>query len=147
MRTTSVNNVTDNDFWQGIMSKQQPVFPRQWQKRYFVLDTKILKYYKNKSDYDQNKLPKGVLNFNQIWIEDEYIDKDKKINLQMKGSKRVFNLWVAKNDEYGVWKSKLTHSINTSLGTQKQIQMDQYSKDLEENVDFWRFLRISEEEL
>ena len=147
MRTTSVNNVTDNDFWQGIMSKQQPVFPRQWQKRYFVLDTKILKYYKNKSDYDQNKLPKGVLNFNQIWIEGEYIDKDKKINLQMKGSKRVFNLWVAKNDEYGVWKSKLTHSINTSLGTQKQIQMDQYSKDLEENVDFWRFLRISEEEL
>lgn len=30
MRATSVNNVTEDDFYQGMLWKQQPVFPRQW---------------------------------------------------------------------------------------------------------------------
>ena len=62
-RATSVNVITDDDFFQGMLQKQQPVFPKQWQRRFFVLDTKILKYYKSKQDYETNKLPKGVINF------------------------------------------------------------------------------------
>ena len=116
MRAASVNNITEDDFYQGMLWKQQPVFPRRWQKRFFVLDTKVLKYYKSKQDYETNKLPKGVINFQQIWVEAELVEKEFKINLSMKGSKRVFNLRCANELDFGQWSSKLRHSINSSLG-------------------------------
>lgn len=45
------------------MDKQSPSFHKAWQKRYFVLDKKILKYFKNKADYEAQKPPKGAINF------------------------------------------------------------------------------------
>ena len=65
----------------------------------------------------------------------------------MKGSQRVFNLWCSTEDEYQAWKNKLNASIISSLGFQQQLKMENYEKDLEKNIDFWRFLRIGEAEL
>lgn len=45
------------------MEKKSPSFHKIWQKRYFVLDKRVLKYYKNKQDYISRKPPKGVINF------------------------------------------------------------------------------------
>lgn len=46
MSAASVNIITDDDFHHGMLQKRQPKLLKQWQKRFFVLDTKILKYYK-----------------------------------------------------------------------------------------------------
>jgi hypothetical protein len=55
--------LTADDFHKGMMDKQSPKFFKQWQKRYFVLEAKTLKYYKTQTDYDKKKPPKGVVNF------------------------------------------------------------------------------------
>jgi hypothetical protein len=41
-----IDVLTADDFHKGMMMKQSPSFLKKWQKRYFVLDTKMLKYYK-----------------------------------------------------------------------------------------------------
>ena len=38
--------LTAEDRHEGYMEKQSPSFHKRWQKRYFVLDYKMLKYYK-----------------------------------------------------------------------------------------------------
>jgi hypothetical protein len=43
---------TDNDKHEDFMIKQSPSFHKAWQKRYFVLDKKILKYFKSKAEYE-----------------------------------------------------------------------------------------------
>ncbi len=45
------------------MEKKSPNFIKRWQKRYFVLDKRILKYYKNRKNYENFLEPKGVINF------------------------------------------------------------------------------------
>ena len=55
--------LTAEDRQQGIMEKQSPSFHKRWQKRYFVLDNRMLKYYKTEQDFLSSKPPKGVLNF------------------------------------------------------------------------------------
>ena len=84
--------LTTDDSHAGLIEKQSPSFHKRWQKRYFVLDKKILKYFKNKADFDSQKPPKGAINFSQIWITMSSKKDSKKIDLQIKGSNRVFNL-------------------------------------------------------
>lgn len=43
--------LTSNDSHQDYIEKQSPNILKKWQKRYFVLDKRILKYYKSKEDY------------------------------------------------------------------------------------------------
>lgn len=76
MRTVSlarpsvrVDILTEDDSESGILEKQSPNFFKMWQKRFFVLDQKILKYFKSRNDFTNQKAPKGVINFNQIWVE------------------------------------------------------------------------------
>ena len=45
------------------MTKESPSFFRIWQRRYFVLAHRKLKYYKSRSDYKVKNTPKGVINF------------------------------------------------------------------------------------
>jgi len=52
----------------------------------------MLKYFKSEADYNNLKPPKGVLNFQQIWVELEFKDIQMKIDLKIMGSKRVFNM-------------------------------------------------------
>ena len=47
--------LTENDSHKGWMMKQSPSFLKSWQKRYFVLVAKMLKYYKTQNDYDSKK--------------------------------------------------------------------------------------------
>jgi hypothetical protein len=51
------------------MEKQSPNILKTWQKRYFVLEKRILKYFKSKEEFLAQKPPKGVINFQQIWVE------------------------------------------------------------------------------
>lgn len=55
--------LTADDYHKGMLEKQSPKLLKQWQKRYFVLEAKTLKYYKSQNDYDKKKAPKGVINF------------------------------------------------------------------------------------
>ena len=73
------------------MEKQSPSFHKRWQKRYFVLCKRVLKYYKGKTDYRNDLPPKGVINFEQVWVEDEYFDDSNKINLKIKDAQEYFD--------------------------------------------------------
>jgi len=53
----------EEDSHKGYLEKQSPSFLKHWQKRYFVLERKMLKYFKNEAEYNNGKPPKGVLNF------------------------------------------------------------------------------------
>lgn len=39
--------ITSDDYQTGIMEKESPNILKTWQKRYFILDKRVLKYYKN----------------------------------------------------------------------------------------------------
>ena len=127
------------------MEKQSPSFLKRWQKRYFVLSKKMLRYYKSEADYNAGKPPKGVLNFQQIWIEPEFQDLQHKINLKIMGSERIFNLKCSSQDNYMIWQKRLRHSIKSSLGKIKEIRLDKYRDDVSKHFDYWRFLRIDEQ--
>ena len=55
--------LTEDDTLAGYMQKQSPSFLKQWQKRYFLLEKKMLKYYKSDKAHFDGKPPKGVINF------------------------------------------------------------------------------------
>ena len=78
------------------------------------MDTKILKYYKSEAEYYNGKPPKGVINFQQVWVEGDYNEKQLKINLSMVGAKRVFNLKCCYRSDFDNWSAKLKHAISTS---------------------------------
>lgn len=73
--------LTEDDFCEGWCDKQQPNMLKRWQKRYFVLDKKLIKYYKKKEDYIERRQPKGVLNLKQIWIKPVFNPLGFKIDL------------------------------------------------------------------
>jgi len=137
--------LSEDDFMSGVMEKQSPSLLKRWQKRYFVLSNKVLKYFKTEQDYLQLKPPKGVLNFQQIWIEPEFKDLQMKIFLKLMGSNRVFNLRCQSQDEFEVWQKKLRHSLISSIGKLKELSMEHYKDDYGSLYDFWRFMRIDEE--
>ena len=66
--------LTEDDTLGGNIQKQSPSFLKQWQKRYFLLEKKMLKYYKSEKAFQEGKPPKGVINFQQIWVEPTFID-------------------------------------------------------------------------
>lgn len=61
-----------------------------------------------------------------------------KINLHIKGTTRIFNLRVAKAEDYEIWKKRISHSIDTSAGKLNECALD------ENDQRYWRNLRISE---
>ena len=85
-RPSMISDVlTEDDNYEGILEKQSPSFLKRWQKRYFVLCKKMLKYYKTEADFRIGKPPKGVLNFQQIWIEPKFQEKERKMDLHIFG--------------------------------------------------------------
>lgn len=81
MRTLSIARpsfqydvLTDDDTQHGYIQKQSPSFLKRWQRRFFVLERKMIKYYKTEADYENKKPPKGILNLQQIWIEPVFKD-------------------------------------------------------------------------
>jgi hypothetical protein len=75
----------------------------------------------------------------------EFFDETRRINLQIKGSDRVFNLRATNQDSYETWKKKITHSVKSSNGVLKDLTIASYSEDFENSFKFWRFMRINEE--
>lgn len=63
------DQLTNEDFHQGIMEKRSPSFHKRMQKRYFVLRNRMLFYYKSEEHYKENMPIKGVLNFQQVCFE------------------------------------------------------------------------------
>lgn len=104
----------------------------------------MLFYYKSKADYDQNKTCKGVINFQQIGVRPEYNDNEMKIKLTLGGSKRSFDLKFLNKFEYQTWQAKLHHSIDKSMGKLKGLSLSDYSDDVNQLFEFWRFLRVPE---
>lgn len=77
---------------QGYVEKQSPSVFKRWQKRYFVLKHKIIRYYKKEEDYRDKKVPKGVVNLNMIWVEPKFVPASLRIDLEIVGTNRVFYL-------------------------------------------------------
>jgi hypothetical protein len=113
--------LNEEDSHRGVIEKQSPSFLKHWQKRYFVLERKMLKYFKNEADYMSGKPPKGVLNFQQIWVEVDFKDIQMKIDLKIKGSKRVFNMRCTSQEQFQLWQRKLRYTINSSIGKLKEL--------------------------
>ena len=105
----------------------------------------MLKYFKNKSEYEKGNPPKGIINFQQVAVLTDFFDETRKINLRIKGSNRVFYLRASNQENYETWKRKITHSVTSSNGVLKDLTIDTYSEDVENSFKFWRFMRISEE--
>lgn len=108
------NSNAEDSVLTGILEKRSPGLLQLWQKRFFVLDQKVLKYYKSETDYKNNVVPKGVLNFQQIWVEPKFQDSKMFINLILIGFKRQFYLKASKKEDYDTWKLKLTQTIAIS---------------------------------
>jgi len=72
-----------------------------------VLGERMLKYYKSEEDYESQQPPKGIINFQQVKVDFEFIELEQKINLKIKGSKRVFNLKCGSPADYDSWQRKL----------------------------------------
>ena len=136
--------INEFDFHEDFMEKQSPSFHKRWQKRYFVLNNCVLKYYKNKADFKNYLPPKGVINFQQVCVEGEYLDEQFKINLKMAGCSRIFHLRCQKQESYMDWKTKLQDSIGLSNGKNQGLSMSLYKDDLKKDHEFWRNLRIQE---
>ena len=64
----------------------------------------------------------------------------------MLGSERKFILKCNKEGEFLAWKKCLSHAINNSNGKKKNLALKTYEDDEGKSVDFWRFLRITEED-
>ena len=43
-----------------------------------------------------------------------------------------------------MWKKRLNHSIDHSIGKKKNLAMNAYLSDISDIFEFWRFLRIPE---
>lgn len=136
--------LTKNDFCEGLVEKQSPSFHKMWQKRYFVLKNRMLFYYKSKADYESQKTCKGVLNFQQICVKAVYNANELKVQLALLGSKRCFALKFQNQAEFEIWQAKLNHSIDRSSGKQKELSLGDYTDDVNQLFEFWRFLRVPE---
>lgn len=139
------DKLTEDDSCSGWVEKQSPSLLKRWQKRYFVLEQKVIKYYKSDQDYYLKKPPKGVINLMQIWVDPTFMDLQLKIDLRLMGSNRVFNLRFQDEKSFKEWQRKLRHSINTSLGKIKELRLDNYKDDINAKFEFWRFLRMHED--
>lgn len=64
--------------------------------------------------------------------------------MNLDGSSRMFELKAPNMEEFMAWQSKLTHSIDLSLGKIKGLSMQDYSDDVNQLFEFWRFLRVPE---
>ena len=74
------------------MEKQSPSMIKLWQKRFFVLEKRMLKYFKSHADFNQGLPPRGIINFEQVCVDREYKDIQYKIDLRIRGSNRIFHL-------------------------------------------------------
>ena len=78
-----------------------------WQKRYFVLKDKLLKYYDKQTDHEEGRVPKGVINFNQICVNAGFTKENLKIELSLLGIDRKFILKSSNESEFTIWKRRL----------------------------------------
>ena len=98
MRTISVSNnlasrsvgLGQDDSHMEYLEKQSPSILKLWQKRFFVLGHRMIKYYKTHADFNQGQPPRGVINFEQVCVDYEFKDIQQRIDLKIRGSNRVF---------------------------------------------------------
>lgn len=67
-----------------------------------------------------------------------------KITLTMDGSTRIFELKAPNMADFLMWQGKLQHAIDLSLGKIKGLSLVDYSDDINQLFEFWRFLRVPE---
>jgi hypothetical protein len=120
--------IEERDEFMGVMEKLRPNFIKTWQKRFFLLEKRALKYYKQESDYINTRSPLGIINFDQIEVVTEFIDKELRINLSIKGCERVFQLRCPEHDKYTQWKNKLIFTIENSVGKKKRLSIKDYQE-------------------
>lgn len=122
----------------GWLKKQSNGLIKNWSYRYFALDGYKLYYFKLPSD----KIPKGIINFNQISIDMIAKPRDlpKKITLKPANSTEKFLIKSSLKSELSEWASILYHTILTSRGKQKKLT------GLSKKGKFWKLERISNTE-
>ena len=104
-----------------------------------MLGDKKLKYYKSEKHYQSDQFPKGVLNFQQIWIEPIFKQSELKIDLAIVGTTRIFFLKCYTEDEYFIWMKRIKHSIDSSIGKLNKTPLDNTQ------LNYWRYLKMTEE--
>lgn len=88
----------------GILLKYSPSWFSGWQERYFVLDNKKIKWFKNVND----KIPQGVLNFDFYkCIVQTVPGKKRCFNLTLNGNDRVFQIKAHSEDDSMEWQQAL----------------------------------------
>lgn len=121
--------------------KYSPSIWAGWQKRYFVLKDRKLKYFKSNSS-EHMKVPLGVINFDHFrcWCEPMVEDKNLQFSIGITGvDKRQFIFKAATESESMAWQKELRRHIDNSAG----FQQNKSAKGIDKP---WRFDNVSEKQ-
>jgi hypothetical protein len=117
----------------GYLHKWSPALFSGWQERYFKLENKKIKWFKN----DFVKIPQGVLNFDHFECTLEEVAKDQCcFNLLLTGN-RNFQFKANTPEVANAWKKELNRHIKASEGFLRKKS----AKDLKKP---WKFDNMSE---
>lgn len=104
----------------GFLSKLQPkalVFGK-WKSRYCILKKTKLKYYKS----DQEKKPKGIVDFDKVDTTVELDEKDPKIfKISMRGQDKEIVLKASTEEEAAQWVKGIEKRLKKSKGRKKEL--------------------------
>ena len=106
--------------YKSYLHKLSPSSFVGWQKRYFILFSDRITYYKNEEDYLNQKHPKGVIRFDRVKVTLKPA-KHGYFDLELLGSKRIFKLWAKEHFVYKNWTTRLENVIFKSLGFKNDI--------------------------
>lgn len=120
----------------GWLYKKSPSIFRSWQKRYFILYNKKLKYYKNTKEGRYL----GIINFDLVSVQVESIPRDNPINIviSLAGHSREFILRAIDSSDAREWTQAILRHILLSEGNRKLLRA------VSTDNKFWKYDRISE---
>jgi len=124
----------------GVLHKLSPQKMVGWQKRYFALYSNRLKYWKSEKEFNEDKHPKGIINFDSMMVHIELQPEKFLMSLFMFGCERVFSLKALEENNFNLWAKKLDGVIKGSEGFKQSKEI----RAVDFKIDFWRFDLVDE---
>lgn len=120
----------------GWLHKKSPSFFKTWQRRYFILYNKKLKYYKNAKEGRYL----GIIDFDLVSVQVDSVPRDNPINvvLSIAGHDREFILRASCPTEAVEWTQAILRHILLSEGNRRLLRA------VKSDGKFWKYDRVSE---
>ena len=120
----------------GWLHKKSPSIFKSWQRRYFILYNKKLKYYKNAKEGRYL----GIIDFDLVSVQVESVPRENPTNvvLSVAGHRRQFVLRGSCTNDVREWTQTILRHILLSEGNRKLLRA------ISTDNKFWKYDRISE---